>query len=48
MFLRHQVLEVRNIEGHIHLARKPRRYDEWDPPIPVYDPYGPGDEFVDD
>ena len=26
------------------------RPDEWDPPIPVYDPYGPGeaDAFVDD
>ncbi|MGB9392473.1 MAG: hypothetical protein WCB70_21140, partial [Xanthobacteraceae bacterium] len=38
MFLRHQVLEVRNVEGRIHVARKPRRHDEWDPPIPVYDP----------
>jgi hypothetical protein len=25
--------------------------EEWDPPIPVYDPFGPGttsDEFIDD
>ena len=48
VFLRDQVLEVRNVEGRIHVARKPRRHDEWDPPIPPYDPYGPGDEFIDD
>ena len=48
VFLREQVLEVRNVEGRIHVARKPRRHDEWDPPIPPYDPYGPGDEFIDD
>ena len=48
VFFRDQVLEVRNVEGRIHVARKPRRHDEWDPPIPVYDPYGPGDEFIDD
>ena len=41
VFLRDQVLEVRNVEGRIHVARKPRRHDEWDPPIPVYDPTGP-------
>jgi hypothetical protein len=40
VFFRDQVLEVRNVEGRIHLARKERRHDEWDPPIPVYDPYG--------
>jgi hypothetical protein len=27
---------------------KERRPDEWDPPIMAYDPYGPGDEFIDD
>jgi hypothetical protein len=43
LFLKDQVLEVRNVDGRLHVARKERRPDEWDPPIPVYDPYGPGD-----
>jgi hypothetical protein len=34
------VLEVRNVDGRLHVARKERRPD---PPIPVYDLYGPGD-----
>jgi hypothetical protein len=34
--------------GEYNVARKPRRHDEWDPAIPVYDPYGPDDEFIDD
>ena len=37
-----------NVEGRIHVARKRRPHDKWDPPIPVYHPYGPGDEFIDD
>jgi hypothetical protein len=48
VFLRDQVLEVRCVEGRLHVARKARRPDEWDPPIPAYDPYGPGDEVIDD
>jgi hypothetical protein len=36
------VLEVRNVDGRLHVARKPRHHDEWDPPIPAYDPHGPG------
>jgi hypothetical protein len=36
-------LEVRNVDGRLHVARKERRHDEWDPPIAPYDPYGPGD-----
>jgi hypothetical protein len=50
VFLRDQVLEVRNVEGRLHVARKPRHHDEWDPHFEPYDPYGPskGDEFVDD
>ena len=48
VFLRDQVLEVRNVEGRIHLARKPRHHDEWDPPIAPYDPYGPDDKFIED
>jgi hypothetical protein len=51
-----QVLEVRNVEGRLHVSRKPRQYDEWDRYVPPYDPYGPGesvsadagDQFTDD
>jgi hypothetical protein len=32
------VLETRNVGGTLQIARKERRPDEWDPPIPVYDP----------
>jgi hypothetical protein len=39
-----QVLEVRNVDGRLHVARKTRQHDEWDPPVPVYDPYGPASE----
>jgi hypothetical protein len=51
--LKDQVIEVRhaNAEGRLHVARKTKAPDEWDPPVPVYDPYGPGtstDEFIDD
>ena len=42
VFARDQVLEVRNVDGRLHVARKPRHHDEWDPPIAPYDPYGPG------
>ena len=31
VFFRDQVLEVRNVEGRIHVARKPRQHDEWAP-----------------
>ena len=51
VFSRDQVLEVRSVDNRLHVARKAKRHDEWDPPIPVYDPYGPGsstDEFIDD
>jgi hypothetical protein len=42
VILRDQVLEVRNVDGRLHVARKERRPDEWDPPIEPDDPYGPG------
>jgi hypothetical protein len=35
-----EVLEVRNVDGRLHVARKARHHDEWDPPIAPYDPYG--------
>jgi hypothetical protein len=48
VFLRDQVLEVRNGDGRLHVARKPRHHDEWDPPIPPYDPYGDGFDVIND
>jgi hypothetical protein len=43
-----QVLEVRKVDGRLHIARKPRQWDEWDPYVPPYDPYGPGASVIDD
>jgi hypothetical protein len=54
VFFKDQVLKVwhANADARLHVARKTKALDEWDPPIPVYDPYGPGsaasDEFIDD
>jgi hypothetical protein len=31
VILRDQVLEVRNVDGRLHIARKSRHHDEWDP-----------------
>jgi hypothetical protein len=42
VFARSEVLEVRNVDCPLHVARKPRHHDEWDPPITPYDPYDPG------
>lgn len=50
VILKDQVLEVRNVNGTLRLARKVRRYDEKDPYVPPYDCYGPGeaDEIIED
>jgi hypothetical protein len=56
IFLRDQVLEIRlaNDDNRLHVARKFKAPDDWDPPVVPYDPYGPGeeidtgDEFTDD
>jgi hypothetical protein len=40
VILRNEVLEIRNVEGRLHLARKIRSHDEWDPKVEPYDPYG--------
>jgi len=48
VILKDQVLEVRNVDGRLHVARKARKPDEWDPPIAPYDPYGPGQPVTDD
>jgi NMD protein affecting ribosome stability and mRNA decay len=41
--LKDQVLEVRNIGGRLRIAKKVRRYDEKDPYVAPYDPYGDGE-----
>jgi hypothetical protein len=48
VILRGEMLEIRNVDGVLHIARKRRYHDEWDPPVPVYDRCWPGDEFIDD
>jgi hypothetical protein len=40
VLLRDEVLEVRNVERSLHIARKVRSRDEWDPKVEPYDPYG--------
>jgi hypothetical protein len=42
VFAPDQVLEVRNVSGSLHVARKERHHDEWDRPVEAYDPCGPG------
>jgi len=41
---RDQVLEVRyaNADSRLHIARKMKAPDDWDPPVEAYDCYGPG------
>jgi hypothetical protein len=39
------------VDGRLHVSRKVRKPDEWDPPVEVYDPDGPGgigDEDIED
>jgi hypothetical protein len=54
IFLKDQVLEVRHAiaDARLHVVRRTKAPDEWDPPYESYDPYGPGgvasDEFIDD
>jgi hypothetical protein len=37
---RDEVIELRNVDGQIRVARKIRHHDEWDPPIEPYVPMG--------
>jgi hypothetical protein len=46
VLLRGEVLEIRNVDGRLHVARKARHHDEWDPPIEPYDPYGPDNGII--
>jgi hypothetical protein len=33
VILRGEVLEIRNVDGRLHIARQVRHHDEWDPPV---------------
>ena len=48
VILKGEVLEVRNVDGRLHIACKPHHPDEWEPRFVPYDPYGRSDEFIDD
>jgi hypothetical protein len=39
---RNEVIELRNVDGQIRIARKARYHDDWDPPIESYAVYDPG------
>ena len=41
VILKGEVLEVRNVDGRLHIARKEHHHDEWDPPVEPYDPCEP-------
>ena len=38
VFLRDQALEFRNVGAGLHIAKRERGHDEWNPPIEPYDP----------
>ena len=38
---RGEMLEVRNVDGRLHIARNEHHHDEWDPPVEPYDPCEP-------
>ncbi len=42
---RDRVLEDTGVDSRLHVARKDRRPDEWDPPIEPHALYGPGNDF---
>ena len=57
VFLKDQVLKVRHAvaDARLHVARKTKAPDDWDPPYESYDPMTPyglsgvtSDEFIDD
>jgi hypothetical protein len=48
VILKDQVLGVRDVDGRLHVARKPRKPDEWDPPIAPYNSYETGRPVTDD
>jgi hypothetical protein len=51
-FSRAKCSKSATVDGRLYVSRKAKKPDEWDRPIPAYDPYGPGtgvagdDDFV--
>ena len=41
---KNEMLEVRNVDTRLDVARLERKADEWDPPVEAYDTYASGDE----
>jgi hypothetical protein len=48
VILKGEVLEVSNVGGSRHIARKVAVPDDWHPPVAPYDPYGPGQPINED
>jgi hypothetical protein len=48
VILKGEVLEVRNVDGRLQVARKRMHHDDWNPALEPYDPYGPGQPTIDD
>ncbi len=46
MFSPDRVLEIRNASGVLHVARKAKHPDEWDPPNAPYDPDGDDESYA--
>ncbi len=40
-----QIVEIRAVDGRLHVARKAKHPDEWEPPYEPYDTYGPGETY---
>jgi hypothetical protein len=36
VILKDEMLEIRNVDGSLHIARKVKNHDEWDPPLQVH------------
>jgi hypothetical protein len=41
-----EVLEVRNVDGSLHIARKQRHPDEWDPPVAFWAGHRRNDKVI--
>jgi hypothetical protein len=46
VILRGEVLEVRNVDGSLHIARKQRHPDEWDPPVALWAGHRRNDKVI--
>jgi hypothetical protein len=50
--LRDRVLEMRNVDGRLHIAARGAQAvalrDHWDPYVPPHDPYKAGAHVIDD